>query len=199
MSATVFPRLILPLASFALAVPVGGISTAEADSRPVAIQVGHLDEPKEISSLAFSSDGTRLAAVVMLGSEVHVWQLGDKKQIVQRLLIGDISTLFTGESGVLFSPDGKLVAMVESGDRRNNFGMVRVWDAQTGSVIHEIPEDKRNGLRSSIGFFPTAKFCCVLTMARGRIPAMCFLLTILTTGRCNGVWVLHLLLPQKWP
>jgi Tol biopolymer transport system component len=154
-------RIAIALSISSLVNNLGGISTAQADNsraspQPVATQVGQFAEQKEISSLAFSPDGARLATVEWTGFEVHVWQLGDKKQIAQRLPILEGSALFTEQSGLIFSPDGRLLAMVEQGDRRNNFGVLRVWDS--GSMIQEITEGKRNGLRSSIGFSPDSRF-----------------------------------------
>ena len=140
-----------------------GILIARADNssappRPVATQIGQLNEQKEISSLAFSPDASRLATVEWTGSEVHVWQLGDKRQIVQRFAILEGSALFTQQSGLTFSPDAGLLAMVEQGDRRNQFAVVRVWDLHSGSIIQEITEGKRNGRQSSIGFSPDSRF-----------------------------------------
>jgi WD40 repeat protein len=155
-------RVAIALSIGSLVTNLGGISTAQADNsraspRPVATQIVQFPEQKEISSLAFSPDGTRLATVEWTGSEVHVWQLGDKKYIVQRFAIPEGSALFTLQSGLIFSPDGTLLAMVHSADRQNNFGVVRVWDVHSGSVIQEITEEKRNGLHSSIGFSPDSR------------------------------------------
>ncbi len=132
--------------------------SSQAASQPVATQIAQFAEQKEISSLAFNSNGTRLATVEWTGSEVHIWQLGDKKQIAQRFAILEGSALFTQQSGVAFSPDDRLLAMVEQVDKRNNFGVVRVWDLRSSSMIQEITEGKRNGLRSSIGFSPDSRF-----------------------------------------
>jgi hypothetical protein len=68
---------------------------------------------------------------------------------VQRFAILEGSALFTQQSGLIFSPDGRLLAMVEQGDKRNHFGVVRVWDVHSGSMIQEVTEGKRNGLQST--------------------------------------------------
>jgi WD40 repeat protein len=77
---------------------------------------------------------------------------------VQRFAILEGSALFTQQSGLIFSPDGRLLAMVEQGDKRNHFGVVRVWDVHSGSMIQEVTEGKRNGLQSSVGFSPDSRF-----------------------------------------
>jgi WD40 repeat protein len=155
-------RIAIALSIGSLATNLGGMSTAQADisrtsPRPVATQIAQFTEQKEISSLAFSPDATRLATTEWTGSEVHVWQLGDKKQIVQRFAIPEGSALFTLQSGLIYSPDGTLLAMVHTPDRRYNFGVVRVWDVHSGAVIQEITEGKRDGLHSSIGFSPNSR------------------------------------------
>ena len=66
-------RAAIVLAIASLVNNLGGISTAQASPRTVATQVGQFAEQEEISSLAFSPDGTRLAAVEWTGAEVHIW------------------------------------------------------------------------------------------------------------------------------
>ena len=137
----------------------GGVSlAADGSSRQVATKIAEFNEEKEISSMDFSPDTHRLAAVEWTGSEVHIWKWQGDPVIEKRFSIAEGTALSTSQSGLQYSPDGTLLAMVQMAQRANDFGVVRIWDTRSGSLVHEIKEASRNGLKSSIAFSADGKF-----------------------------------------
>jgi WD40 repeat protein len=142
----------------------------DARQHLVATKIAEFREDKEISTLEFSPDGSRLATVQWIGSEVHVWQWAGESRIEQRLAIPEGSALYTLQSGLKYSPDGTELAIVHMAQTPDNFGVVRIWNLHTGREIKEITEPGRDGLRSAIEFSIDGKWFLRTYDGRGSNP-----------------------------
>lgn len=98
-----------------------------------------------IISIACSRDGRRIAAAAR--ERVFVIDVATEKTI--RVLRLRVPESWGGGEKVVFSPDGKLIAATEPG-----LGFVRVWEAETGKVIHAV---HLGGAAMSIAFSPDGK------------------------------------------
>ena len=100
-------------------------------------------EPRKIKAmsrrflaLAFSSDSQTLAGSFDDGNTpVHLWDVASGK--VLRRLPGDESTRYA--QGLAFSPDGKLLATTDYGNRREQHwsGGILLWDTRISSKAHD--------------------------------------------------------------
>jgi len=77
----------------------------------------------ELSAVAFSPDGSRLAVVSNQGNDAKIWDVATRKELLTLKGHTDINW------GVEFSPDGTRV--ITSGSD----GTARVWDAATGKIL----------------------------------------------------------------
>jgi WD40 repeat protein len=147
----------------ALAVSRDGqyLATARQDSRIVLLDAKTGKELRELAgpavraaALAFSSDGKRLAGSFADG-QVIVWDTANE---VPPLTI----TMPPGDEAyrLAFSPDGSMLA---TGSLRRTPGavMLRLWDARTGKLIRNLPDDPaRTGHTSAVwalAFHPSGK------------------------------------------
>ncbi len=104
----------------------------------------------EIWSLVFSPDGKYLATGPAMGTNVRVWSWQGSSHIVQNLTIPSSTVT---ESGLRFSPDGRLLAVGH--DRWvNQDSVVRIWNAESGVVDHEIHDPNGGGRPLSLAFSP---------------------------------------------
>ncbi|MBL1101543.1 nSTAND1 domain-containing NTPase [Streptomyces coffeae] len=94
----------------------------------------HLKRPEDsVSSLAFTPDGKSLLALASFRgtrSGIRVWNLDSKRSTTS---LGDGTAL---RATVAVSPDGKHVAAAD------NDGVTRVWDASTGRVSRQWPQQR---------------------------------------------------------
>ena len=85
-----------------------------------------------VTTVSFSPDGTVLASgtgsIITDGNDIHLWDL-DTGEEIQYLSAEDV-----GSRSVAFSPDGSNLV---SGGEAN----IKLWDAQTLSLIYTIEED----------------------------------------------------------
>ncbi|HBY60377.1 MAG TPA: hypothetical protein DEH78_11175, partial [Solibacterales bacterium] len=100
----------------------------DAQGRPAGQLDGHLDT---VRAVAFSADGTRLAAaggVPGVKGEVKIWDLEARR--VAASIEGHADAIFAAA----FSPDGRMLA-TSSYDK-----LIKLWDASTGAEIRTLKD-----------------------------------------------------------
>ncbi len=103
---------------------------------------------RELQRLAFSPDGSLLAAAVGIASqpgEVCLWDLSSGRK---RYTLGGHSGLVTG---LAFSPDGRRIASISSFGTAN-VTEVKVWDAATGQELLHLKRLRPPGQANAISF-----------------------------------------------
>lgn len=153
-----------------------------------ARQIAEFNEEAEVAALEFSPDGAHLATVGRLASEVHVWRW-EKKQIERRLHIPEGSALSTSQGGLRYSSDGRLLAIAHDQDKSDSYSVVQVWDTHTGSLVHSLMEQHRNGLRGCIDFSPKGSFFARTYDAPAHFPGDQFFMYDTISWR--ELWSLH--------
>jgi WD40 repeat protein len=124
-------------------------------SGPVATRVVEFKDHFNVAALAFSGDGTQLAANFLVDDDgVHLWRWRDSPPTFERL----VKPAGAGDGRALgYSPDGSLLAVRHDNSRDNK--VLRIWNAKTGQVVHDIVEsDKANlGDNRGLAFTPDGK------------------------------------------
>ena len=138
-------------------IPSNAGSDTGAVGAQVAARVTSFTLDKELASLDFSPDGNHLALAEWVGSKVHIksWRGTDASEKVFAITAG--SALFSRQSGLTFSPDGLHLAIAHAPDKSDGYGVIRLWNVQSGEVSHEIKEPSRSGLRNCIEFASDGK------------------------------------------
>ncbi len=124
-----------------------GLEIAEVNSGKL---IKHFEShPGEIKSLVFNADGSRFASA---GSDgiVRVWETENHKLIWAKFAND------RGTKTVAFSPDGKI--LISAGDNENDINPIKVWDAENGNLLREVPSEKdgNDGIKT-MSFSPDGK------------------------------------------
>lgn len=122
--------------------------------KEVATEVVTLPEDKDIWGLDFSPDGKFLATTSPQTLAVHVWDWRNRR--VMRTFERPRGSNLGVAEPVRFSPDGRLLASCSSRSGPNN-SVTRIWNAETGDIVHDI-EEPDNGGCEAIAFSPDGKF-----------------------------------------
>jgi WD40 repeat protein len=133
----------------------------------IATKVAEFKETFPVGGIDFNSDGTELATNAMVaGLDTDIWDWS-KGHIVRVLH----KTAPAGEGNAIrYSADGKLLAVGHMLDtKENGLGLIRIWNTQTGEVVHDIQEPQGAGGTMGLAFTPDGKFL-VRTVDRGRNP-----------------------------
>ncbi|HEX2314308.1 MAG TPA: hypothetical protein VHJ17_11260 [Thermomonospora sp.] len=138
--------------------------------RPVAVLTGHT---RPVRNLAFSADGSTLAAGVVSESDAHValrfWDVRTHRQI-DELAVG-------GVGAIAYSPDGRLLAVAQP-DRA-----VHLYDARTRTLLRVL--DAARTYTWSMAFTPDGR--TLLTGGQDRAVR----LWEAATGRLLATWSGH--------
>ena len=98
-----------------------------------------------ISDIAYSPDGTRLA----VASSIGIW-IYDTETLAEVALL-------TGHTGYVnalaYSPDPDSKTLISGGAD----GTVRVWDTDTGELLHTLEDEEDNGSVVDVAFSPDGK------------------------------------------
>ncbi|MGP0054025.1 MAG: WD40 repeat domain-containing protein, partial [Steroidobacteraceae bacterium] len=174
-----FSRHGLSIAALTLATvmsvqPAGAGSVTELytskspESAPVATKVAEFKEDFVVGGLDFSADGTQLASnAMMAGLDVHIREWRGNNHIVRVFH----KTAPSGEGNAIkFSIDGSLLAVGHSLDtRENGYGLIRIWDANTGAIIYDVKEPQGASGTMTFAFLPDGK-SFIRTVNRGGGP-----------------------------
>jgi WD40 repeat protein len=126
---------------------------------PVATKVAEFKEDDDVSGLEFSPDSKTLAVSTFITLHVHIWAWQGTSRIVRTLLKPRGTADYLSGDGLRYSPDGHLLAVVHGlANDADGSGVVRVFDPETGAIVHSIPEPLGGGDRTRIAFSPDGKF-----------------------------------------
>jgi WD40 repeat protein len=140
--------------------PVGRIfESKEKYMGPVAQKVASLSAASDISAIDFSPDGSHLVIAAALGPNVWIWKWTGQSKVEKNLRIPQGLGPGTWQSGLRYSPDGRLIAIVHGRSRASDgFSVVRIWDAETGAMVGQINESLGGGDLGQLAFTPDSKF-----------------------------------------
>ena len=124
---------------------------------------------ENILSVAFSPDA-KLLATSDTNGEIHLWQVGGSKQLLETRNFVSLHGHIGGVQSVAFSPDGQTLA---SGSYDHT---VRLWDIRTGQCLNVLEGHAR--WVWSVSFSPDGK-----TLASGAVDSTVRLWDV-ATGQC---------------
>jgi WD40 repeat protein len=141
--------LLLP--AWSAAAPAPATTDANSDPLPAGAiaRIGglRLRHTGEVSALAFSADGKRLASVSQ-DDTVRLWDVASGREVRRIALDGKLELV--GQR-LAFSPDGKQLGFTSQGQA------IRVWDAATGKETHRLEGPNPKGAAPVLAFSPDGK------------------------------------------
>ncbi len=117
----------------------------------VATQVAELPEDNYIYGLNFSPDGKYLAASSVTSRTIHIWDWRVDR-IVHSVEKADGANEGLSTEPIRYSPDGKLLAICH--EKAANNIVVRIWNANTWEIVHDIEDPDRGMGCNAVGFSP---------------------------------------------
>jgi WD40 repeat protein len=181
--------VILIFALPASAEPLINLFGSKTNSPPVATKIAEFTEDFVVSSVDFNADGTHLATNAMLdGLDVHIWDWRSKPHIVRIL---NKNAAAGAGNALRYSVDGSLLAVGHTrAVEKYGFGLIRVWNAQSGEIVRDIAEPKGAGDEMAFAFTPDGRFF-VRTVDRGGQPGD--YIVVHSTATWEPVWGLSTL------
>jgi WD40 repeat protein len=111
------------------------------------------------ASLAFSPDGSLLAASSPLMPEVQVWDWTRDTPTARTLRLENGTGLATMRNVLAFSPDGRWLAAGHGrASKTDGYGVIRIWDARTGQRVEDLSEPLEGPIRMGLAFTPDSQF-----------------------------------------
>jgi WD40 repeat protein len=147
---------LIAVAGLIITPQASGSILGEPSKTPIARQISEFTEDFAVGGMDFSPDGQRLATnATFAGLDVHVWNWHKPSRIFQILH----KTAAAGEGNAIrFSNDGAALAVGHARDiAANGFGLIRIWNSQTGQVIHDITEPQSGTGTMALAFSPDGK------------------------------------------
>jgi len=108
-----------------------GLEIAEVNSGKVIKNFE--SHPGEIKNLVFNRDGSRFASASSDGI-VRVWETASHKLVWAKFANDE------GTNAIAFSPAGKI--LVSTGDNQSDVNPIKVWDAENGKLLRDVPSEK---------------------------------------------------------
>lgn len=160
-----------------------GSPTAQGASPLVAKKVAEFRERIWVGGADFNQDATELAInALSTGPDVHIWDWRNER--IARVLPMGISS---GDGRIRYSPNGALlVAGHDLGAQRIGSGLIRIWDAHTGEVVHDVAEPGGATNVMDFSFSPDGRFF-VRSVQRGAR----YFLVVHQTDSWSEVWSLE--------
>mgnify|MGYP001553906622 CR=1 FL=1 len=122
--------------------------------REVATELSVLHEKDDLNiwGLAFSPNGKYLAASSPSSHEVHIWDWQNQRLVRTLEKISQGASDLMATEPIRYSPDGRLLANCHRRAKGNV--VVRIWNPETGEIVHDIVDSIEGGDCSAIGFTP---------------------------------------------
>lgn len=125
----------------------------------VATKVAEFKEDDDVSGLEFSPDGSRIAVSTFTELHVHIWTWKDRPRVERTLMKPHGTADYLSGDGLRYSPDGRLLAVIHGLAREEDGrGVIRIFDPDTGAIVHNIAEPLGGGDRSEIVFSPDGRY-----------------------------------------
>jgi WD40 repeat protein len=122
-------------------------------AKNVAEKIAVFKEEDDVASLEFNADSNELAVGTFVTLPIHFWAWKGSPHVARSVSKPHVVLDYTSKDSIRYSPDDKFVAVahglapaVEGG------GVVRMFDASTGSIIKDFAEPSGGGIYSRIAF-----------------------------------------------
>jgi WD40 repeat protein len=130
-----------------------GADYREKNMHDVAIEIKKLNAKGDVLSLAFSPDDSELFVATFSETDIQVWAWQDAGHLKRKLHGAQGTGVGTRADGMVFSPDGNLLAVAHDiSSDADGLSVIRIFNPHTGATIHNVPETRSGGETSGIGF-----------------------------------------------
>ena len=146
------------VASLTTALAGGDVSSTTFGSKGngmqmVAKRVAAFREDDDVSSLEFSPNDDELAVGTFVTLHINLWAWKASSKIVRTFLKPPVVLDYTSNDAIRYSPDGKWLAISHGrAPASDGRGVVRIFDASTGSVVRDFAEPLGGGIYSRVAF-----------------------------------------------
>jgi WD40 repeat protein len=123
------------------------------DNGNVAQETTRFGTSGDVMSLSFSPSARELAVSTFANPHIEIWKWDKQPQLIRKLDNPDGTGIDTRADGVVYSPDGTLLAVthgISSVDTGRS--IIRIFDPRSGSIVTDITEPHGGGAHSGIAF-----------------------------------------------